>query len=336
MSARAALAVAAVWLAGCGRYADFTLPPLAGGNPRLTFQFEALPDPVLSPGEGWESRDVLAPAMVDGRSMFYSGFDGHTWRTGMATSEDGVFWRKHGMLLEPDARGWEGDYIAGNGTALSFTGQLWYWYVAGARELPRIGLWRLPDHGGAAVREPRPVLDSGPFESWDERGVADPYVVRIGPNFYMYYLGQDRARRQRLGVARSADGVRWRKLRSNPILEPGGPGAFDENGLGEPAVFESGGFYWMLYTGRDLGERRRLGVARSTDGVHWQKLPAVFAGQQTWDSKVICDPSVVIENGQIRVWFGGGDVASPDENLHGHIGLAVLKPLAMLKPGAAP
>jgi hypothetical protein len=27
----------------------------------------------------------------------------------------------------------------------------------------------------------------------------------------------------------------------------------------------------------------------------------------------------------IRVWFGGGDVASPDENLHGQIGVAMLQ-----------
>ncbi len=50
--------------------------------------------------------------------------------------------------------------------------------------------------------------------SWDERGVADPYVIRAGGAYYMFYLGQDRARRQRLGVAMSDDGVTWYKLRS--------------------------------------------------------------------------------------------------------------------------
>ncbi len=343
MTGRVALAAAALWLAGCGHYAAFHLPVLSGGDPGLSFEWEALPDPVLSPGDGWDSHDALAPAMIDGRNMLYSGFDGHTWRTGMATSADGVFWRKHGTILQPDGRGWEGDYIAANGTALIFEGQLWYWYVAGPRGFPRIGLWTsgigkeqpVPQKDrfvlvGAELKQPRPVLDAGPFESWDERGVADPYVIRVSGYFYMYYLGQDRARRQRLGVARSADGVHWEKLRANPILELGGAGAFDENGLGEPAVWEYGRFYWMLYTGRDAGESRRLGLARSTDGVHWKKLPAVFSGVQGWDSKVLCDPSVIVEgsaNPQIRVWFGGGDVARPDENVHGRIGMAILKPV---------
>ena len=98
--------------------------------------------------------------------------------------------------------------------------------------------------------------------------------------------------------------------------------------IGEPAVWQSHGFYWMLFTGRDFSEIRRLGLARSTDGVHWTKLPAVFSGDAAWDSKVICDPTVLVEGGEIRVWFGGGDVASPDENLHGQIGYGVLRPVS--------
>ena len=103
---------------------------------------------------------------------------------------------------------------------------------------------------------------------------------------------------------------------------------FDENGLGEPAVWNSHGFYWMLYTGRDREEHRRLGLARSLDGVHWLKQPAVFGGGEAWNSKVVCDASVLVEGGTIRVWFGGGDVASPDENLNGQIGYGVLRPVS--------
>src|SRR4029453_1482000 len=88
---------------------------------------------------------------------------------------------------------------------------------------------------GAWSKESKPVLDPGPYGSWDENGVADPYVIRIGDYHYLYFLGQDPVGRQRLGVVRSSDGVRWQKLRT-PIMELGGPGTFDENGLGEPAV----------------------------------------------------------------------------------------------------
>jgi hypothetical protein len=98
-----------------------------------------------------------------------------------------------------------------------------------------------------------------------------------------------------------------------------------EAGLGEPAVWQSHGFYWMLYTVRNFDETRYLQLARSTDGVHWSKLPAAIHGSQAWDSQVICDAAVLVEPGEIRVWFGGGDRPSPDENLHGQIGYGTLR-----------
>ena len=324
------LASAALLLAGCARYADFTLPAAAGGSPRAGFEWEARPGPVLGRGTGFDSRDVLNPSVVrrGGLLNLYSGFDGRTWSTGAAVSEDGLAWRKLGMVLAPGAGTWEGSYIAANGSALFLDGRFWYWYQAGPKGAPRVGLARSAgsDAGSAWRKEAQPVLDFGPYMSWDERAVADPWVLRIEPYFYLYYLGQDRAGRQRLGVARSRDGIRWEKLRSNPVLDLGDAGAFDENGLGEPAVWNSEGFYWMLYTGRDRAENRRLGLARSLDGVHWSKQPAVFSGGEAWNSKVLCDASVLVEDGVVRVWFGGGDTASPDEDLNGQIGYGILRP----------
>lgn len=324
-------------LTGCGRFADFALPVLRGGDPKMTYTWDPGKEPVLDRGTGWESHDVLNPSVVSGPQgmlfNFYSGFDGQTWRTGLAIAVNsdcvslacGRVWQKQGIVLEPDPRTWEGSYWATNGTALFHAGRFWYWYQAGPRDVPSIGLARSTD-GRTWRRETAPVLNPGPRGSWDERGTADPYIVSLPPYLCLFYLGQDRAKRQRLGVARSEDGIHWEKLRSNPILELGDAGAFDENGLGEPAVWKAKGFYWMLYTGRDAHENRRLGLARSTDGVHWKKLAAVFAGTEAWNSKVICDPSVIATDSEVRVWFGGGDVARPDENINGQIGFAILRP----------
>jgi len=155
-------------------------------------------------------------------------------------------------------------------------------------------------------------LPLGPYLSWDERAVADPFVLQKSGWFYLYYLGQNRARQQQLGLARSHDGVHWEKLRSNPVVRMPlpGTGAADENGLGEPAVWEHAGVYWMLFTGRDALENRSLALAYSRDGVQWERT-----------GQVLCDPAVVGD----QVWFGGGDRASPDENLHGQIGMGYLK-----------
>ena len=313
----APLFLALVLLSGCGGYADFTLPVLSGGDPSLSFTFEQHAEPVFAPASG----EALNPSVVRadryGYVNLYSEFDGHTWRTMAAGSDDGFAWQKLRTVIEPDPRSWEGSYIAANGSALLANDGVWYWYQAGDKGSPRIGLWRGHKH-------PQPVLSYGPYMSWDERAVADPSVLRLGETFYMYYLGQDRASppRQRLGLARSPDGIHWQKLRSNPVLD-----LDDEAGLGEPAVWQFRGFYWMLYTVRRFDETRVLRLARSTDGVHWRKLPPIFAGSAPWNSRVICDPSVLVEDDTIRVWFGGGDVARPDENIHGRIGYGLLRPV---------
>jgi predicted GH43/DUF377 family glycosyl hydrolase len=323
---RAVLAFACFALAGCGRYREFTLPAQSGG-PSVQWHWIARPEPVLTrggPGD-WDSVDVLNPSVIrqgDAYYNLYSGFDGKTWHTGLAVSADGIAWHKEGKILSPDPRTWEGGYIAANGSALADQSGILYYYQAG--NPVRIGLARSAN-GHQWQKNGSPVLEVGPRGSWDERGVADPYVIRAGSNYYMFYLGMDRARRQRLGVAVSDDGLIWYKLRSNPILELGGYGAFDENGLGEPAVWASHGYYWMLYTGRARNEFRRLGVARSRDGVRWEKLPWVFAGDQAWNSKVLCDATVLDEGDHVTVWFGGGDVPRPDNNIHGQIGIAEMR-----------
>jgi predicted GH43/DUF377 family glycosyl hydrolase len=318
----------ALALAGCGRYEDFTLPPAPGPSTEVRLRWDVRADPVISPAASglWDSVDVLNPSVISWQGRLwnlYSGYDGRTWHTGVAESQDGVQWEKKGRILSPDPATWEGAYIAANGSALVVEGEILYWYQAGSP--PRIGLARSGD-GKTWSKHPKPVLDRGPRGSWDEMAVADPYVARFGDQFYLFYLGEDRARRQRLGVARGRDGINWCKLRSNPVLELGEPGTFDEQGLGEPAVWASHGRYWMIYTGRDRSEVRRLGLAWSSDGVSWERGPeeTVLSGNSDWNRKVICDPAVEPAEGGVRVWFGGGDVAHPAENINGQIGLAML------------
>ena len=51
----------------------------------------------------------------------------------------------------------------------------------------------------------------------------------------------------------------------------------------------------------------------------------MFAGAEPWNREVVCDPTVEVSGDTVRVWFGGGDAPSPDENLNGQIGYAVLR-----------
>ena len=288
---------------------------------------ELEPTPILEPGPAgvWDAVDVLNPAAIrvgEGFALLYSGFDGEVWRTGLARSEDGWTWRKSraNPLLEPDSDSWEGAYMAANGALLRQKDEFLYWYQAGPRNATRIGLARSHDLERWR-KEPSPVFGPGAPGTWDEAAVGDPYVIRSGEFLYLFYLGQNRFGVQRLGLARSREGVVWQRFHRNPLLEPGGAGAFDERGLGEPAVFCAGGAWRMLYVGRDASERRRLGWAETADGLDWRKTSEdVIAGEQPWNEAAVCDPDVSPAGDHLLLWFGGGSSPSPDENLAGRIG----------------
>lgn len=57
--------------------------------------------------------------------------------------------------------------------------------------------------------------------SIDAESVKDPYVITVGPRYYMYYSGHD-GRSEQAHLATSEDGVTWTRSPTNPVLARGG------------------------------------------------------------------------------------------------------------------
>ncbi|WP_153100480.1 hypothetical protein [Paraburkholderia hayleyella] len=296
----------------------------------------ASPKPVLERGKPgqWDAIDVLNPSVIrfNGKLYnYYSGYDGKIWHTGLATSIDGIQWEKYkgNPILSPSPKNWDVSYISANGAAIEWKGKILYFYQGVDRKgHTAIGLATSRD-GIRFIKQPKPVLTAGEADSWEDSAVGDPYVIARNGYLYLYYLGQNHTAIQRLGVARSQDGITWQRSSANPVLDVGAYGTFDENGLGEPSVAYTPPYFYMLYTGRDKNEQRNIGYAISTDGIHWKKMSVtgLIAQKQlpSWASKVVCD-TTLLENspGKWQVWFGGGDKPHPGQNLNGQIGLATL------------
>lgn len=314
--------------------AYFELAGARGIVGRVPLRIEDVrPQPVLTRGtEGtWDAVDVLNPSVVrfKGRLFnYYSGYDGRIWRTGVAVSDDGITWTKHpNSVLEPSDRDWDVSYISANGAAVVHRGEVLYFYQGVDRQGGgHIGLARSSD--GVTFKKVKvPVMSPGPRHTWDSKGVADPYVFAKGGSLYLYYLGQDEAGLQRLGVAESTNGgANWTKFIANPILDSGAANTFDENGAGEPSIAYVPPYFYMMYTGRDAAENRNLGYAVSTDGTHWKKMSTSgllsAADRGGWASHVVCDSTFLeARDGKYFVWFGGGNRPEPAENLNGEIGL---------------
>ncbi len=316
--------------------------PYGGGYEALDGFANA--QPVLcAEQDTWECVDVLNPSVIrwnDTYYNYYSGYDGDTWRTGLALSEDGVHWVKSedNPVLDIREDCWDASYIAANGSAIVYKDKVYYYYQGLERgtDASAIGLAISSDGEHFEQRTMLPVLRGG--EDWECAGVGDPYVISFRGRLFMYYLGMDALGIQRLGVAFSDNGIDWAAYENNPIMDLGVRGAFDEKGLGEPSVIYQAPYFYMLYTGRNAEEQRNIGMAVSLDGVTWVKLHdrgMADLSKNTWNNQVICDTTLLEkENGDLWVWYGGGNVPSPAENLNGMIGCFTMRLSGMDNPTA--
>jgi hypothetical protein len=82
----------------------------------------------------------------------------------------------------------------------------------------------------------------------------------------MWYAGLNAStflNAMRIGMATSADGVTWTRFLSNPVLDLGVSGAWDEKGCFVSTVVLSGGTYRMWYlSGENPNEK--VGLATWT------------------------------------------------------------------------
>lgn len=212
---------------------------------------DPIPRLTRGPIGAWDSNDLLNPSVIRflGHLFnYYSGFDGKVWRTGVALSDDGVNWKKYDKnpILLPSQKDWDVSYISANGSAVLWGQKVLYFYQGvDSCGVTNIGLATSED-GFTFKKLPKPVLTTGHVHTWDSAAVGDPYVIAKGDTLYLYYLGQNERFVQRLGVARSKDGIRWEKLISNPVLDVGAAETFDENGLGEPSVAYVPPYFYLI------------------------------------------------------------------------------------------
>ena len=136
------------------------------------------------------------------------------------------------------------------------------WYTAGERYELIEGNKRGIVHLGYATsvdgiewrRDPHPPLSprlSGvrPFEAV----VSKPCVLKLNDTYHMWFsVYQMEGRGNRLGYARSQDGVNWQRAVDKQIL-PLTPDGVDSLNQSYPNVIEVGEELWMFYVGNNFG-----------------------------------------------------------------------------------
>lgn len=113
--------------------------------------------------------------------------------------------------------------------------------------------------------------------------VNDPSVVEVRGRFSMYYTRTKTDVVDRIDVATSTDGLKWKV--EGVALRPGAMGQWDSLSVGRPAVIFEDGLFKMWYDGRkdfppgapvqgvpkSDRSQRFVGFATSKDGLKWER-----------------------------------------------------------------
>jgi hypothetical protein len=270
-------------------------------------------DPVLDIGDPGEIDDEGAGApnvLLDGSiyKMWYGCYGGDTNRLGYAESPDGLTWEKHNekLVLENGDPG-EWDEEIWTATVI-FNGSSYEMWYSGRDDMNdyRTGYARSDSGLIWSKYVDNPVLDLGPSGSFDDRWATEPYVIKNGSNYEMWYVAYD-GTNQRVGYAISTDGYNWEKVDSlNPVLDLGSQGEWDDVRASAPSVLLEGMTYHMWYHGYD-GESMQIGYAIDATGTGIEDevihVPFAFSLAQNYPNPF--NPSTTI---QYDILMGSGQV----------------------------
>lgn len=166
--------------------------------------------------------------------------------------------------------------------------------------------------------------------TWFDHTVGSPTVDFDGKTWRMWFVGLSMTDdpgipygfNERIGLATSSDGVRWKISNAGrPVLDYGAKGRFDDAGLSHPFVLRVGDQYMMWYggidgrTGKDVGvdpahvRVEQIGLATSTDGIHWKRAnngePVLSIGSKGSIDSVQATGCHVIRRGdEFVMWYG--------------------------------
>lgn len=183
-------------------------------------------------------------------------------------------------------------------------------------------LYRAQDKGGTSrlgyaesadgihfTRRSEPVFS--PAEDYEkDGGVEDPRLVQFGGTYYLTYTGYNKKDAQ-LCLATSRDLIHWER---KGVILPAYKGRWNIRWTKSGAIVPEkiGGKYWMYFLGTAKDNNDQVGLATSTDLLHWTEatdtpvLP-VRAGQ--FDSRV-AEPGpapIVTPKGIVLIYNGADD-----------------------------
>jgi beta-1,2-mannosidase len=185
-----------------------------------------------------------------------------------------------------------------------------------------IMLYRAQDKGGTSrlgyaestdgihfTRRREPVLS--PEKDYEkDGGVEDPRLVQFGDTYYLTYTGYNKKDAQ-LCLATSKDLIHWER---RGVIFPAYRGRWNVRWTKSGAIVPEKihGKYWMYYLGTTADNNDQMGLASSTDLLHWKDetdAPVLRVRAGMFDSRV-AEPGpapMIMPKGIVLIYNGADD-----------------------------
>jgi hypothetical protein len=164
------------------------------------------------------------------------------------------------------------------------------------------------------------VVWPGPPGEWDDGFHSVGGVLFDGATYHMYLVGgHDIQTMDGWAVGHwTAEDVSgpWTADSTNPVLEPGPPGSWDDHSIVSTAVLFQGAAFHMWYAAVQDGGPYRVGYATSANGSIWDKhagnpLEDLDPGAPgSWYDNGVFPSAVLAEGSTHHLWFTGESTAS--------------------------
>jgi len=184
--------------------------------------------------------------------MWYRGYNNNSAALGLATSPDGITWKKYSgnpvlVATTVDSNLVGSSYVIRSGSLYKM------WYTCFNSSLPGDSICYASSSDGITWSKfSSPVLEPRESLGWEAGFLFSPAVIYDGKTYGMWYSGCNSQASNcisQLGYATSTDGMTWMRDPSNPILSPGTSGVWDAGGVENACVVQYNGGFLLYYDG---------------------------------------------------------------------------------------
>jgi predicted GH43/DUF377 family glycosyl hydrolase len=275
-------------------------------------------NPVIAKaGTGEFGRQEICDAAIvkDGPvyRMFYSGRNTavEKYKIGYAWSYDGLSWTRDTSVYLDVGSAFDTSELQAPSTLMSGDVIMMVYHGDDGAGVHGIGIASYKGWLVKAKPSTNPVLGTG--GTYDATHLMDPSVIQDSDLLYfLFYTCYGGSGTYPYSIARASSSslTTWgtdSKFGSNPILDPGSSGAWDDDRVVEPSALIELNQFKIWYAGYD-GSEYQIGYASEVSGT-WSKYgsnPVLSGGTSgQWDSEGVRDPVVIKVGNTYHMWYVG-------------------------------